>query len=83
VSELTATEDGHYVAIDGRRRRATDPSIPEDRRDELVHTLMGWLGAEKCVTPKEHRRSRPRVRVAHRRGGSRTPSKAGDGGRLG
>ena len=36
------TDDGHYVVIDGRRWRATDPAIPADRRDELVHALMAW-----------------------------------------
>lgn len=34
------TPDGHYVIIDGRRWRATDPSIPEERRQELVKELM-------------------------------------------
>jgi uncharacterized protein len=34
------TPDGRYVIIDGRRRRATDPSIPEDRRKELLCELM-------------------------------------------
>jgi hypothetical protein len=36
------TEDGHFVVIDGRRWRATDPSIPEERRTELVGLLMSW-----------------------------------------
>ena len=36
------TDDGHHVVIDGRRWRATDPAIPEDRRDELTRTLMAW-----------------------------------------
>ncbi|HEX8424408.1 MAG TPA: hypothetical protein VF634_13405, partial [Pyrinomonadaceae bacterium] len=31
---------GHHVLIDGRRWRATDPSIPEERRQELVNELM-------------------------------------------
>ena len=34
------TADGHHVLIDGRRWRATDPSIPEERRQELVNELM-------------------------------------------
>jgi hypothetical protein len=42
VSGPSATEDGHYLVIDGRRWRATDPSIPEDRRTELVRILMAW-----------------------------------------
>lgn len=36
------TPDGRYVVVDGRRWRATDPAIPEDRRDELTHVLMAW-----------------------------------------
>ncbi|WP_445148670.1 hypothetical protein [Baekduia sp. Peel2402] len=34
------TPDGRHVVIDGRRWRATDPSIPEARRRELVSELM-------------------------------------------
>ena len=36
------TADGHYVVIDGRRWRATDPAIPETRRAELTAILMAW-----------------------------------------
>jgi hypothetical protein len=36
------TPDGRYVVIAGRRWRATDPLIPEDRRDELTRVLMAW-----------------------------------------
>jgi hypothetical protein len=43
VSEPPArTEDGHYFVINGRRWRATDPSIPEPRREELTRILMAW-----------------------------------------
>jgi hypothetical protein len=42
VSGPATTEDGHYVVINGRRWRATDPSIPQERRDELVGILMAW-----------------------------------------
>ena len=34
--------DCHYVVIDGRRWRATDPAIPEPRRAELTRILMAW-----------------------------------------
>ena len=34
--------DGHYVVMDGRRWRATDPAIPEPRRAELTRILMAW-----------------------------------------
>ncbi len=36
------TPDGRYVVVAGRRWRATDPAIPEARRDELTHALMAW-----------------------------------------
>jgi hypothetical protein len=42
MGDAELTEDGRYVVIDGRRWRATDPAIPEDRRDELTRTLMAW-----------------------------------------
>ncbi len=36
------TDDGHYIVINGRRWRATDPAIPEERRAELTRILMAW-----------------------------------------
>jgi hypothetical protein len=42
MSEPPKTDDGHYVVINGRRWRATDPDIPEPRRDELTRILMAW-----------------------------------------
>ena len=42
MSGPAATDDGHYFIIDGRRWRATDPSIPKDGRAELVQILMAW-----------------------------------------
>ncbi|MES2465287.1 MAG: hypothetical protein V4671_32375 [Armatimonadota bacterium] len=34
------TADGHYVVIDGRRWRATNPNLPEEVRQQLVNELM-------------------------------------------
>lgn len=34
------SDDGRYVVVDGRRWRATDPSVPEAFRAELVAELM-------------------------------------------
>ncbi len=36
------TPDGRYLVIKGRRWRATDPAIPEERRQELTRVLMAW-----------------------------------------
>jgi hypothetical protein len=42
VGQPQRTEDGYHVVINGRRWRATDPSIPENRRAELTRILMAW-----------------------------------------
>ena len=34
------TVDGRWIVVDGRRWRATDPSIPAKLREELVDELM-------------------------------------------
>ncbi|OBI81589.1 hypothetical protein [Mycobacterium asiaticum] len=49
------TPDGRYVIVDGRRWRASDPLIPEDRRTELVTILMAWRREVRRVkgTPQE------------------------------
>jgi len=47
------TPDGRYLVIAGRRWRASDPAIPEARRQELTRVLMAWR--------REVRRSRGSV----------------------
>ena len=42
MREPTTTDDGRYIVVNDRRWRATDPLIPEERRVELVRTLMAW-----------------------------------------
>ncbi|WP_144875528.1 DUF3253 domain-containing protein [Microbacterium sp. 1.5R] len=50
------TEDGHHVVIDGRRWRATDPTIPDSFRQELVDELMAARRAVKAAEPDARRR---------------------------
>ena len=38
--DVERTPDGHHVVVDGRRWRATDTSIPDPLRAELVKELM-------------------------------------------
>lgn len=54
------TPDGHHLVIDGRRWRASDPSIPDTFRAELVAELMTArrLGQDGPAT------ARPRVHDA-------------------
>ncbi|WP_258934323.1 hypothetical protein [Nesterenkonia pannonica] len=40
MGEPERTEDGRHIVVDGRRWRASDPSIPEKLRSELVKELM-------------------------------------------
>ena len=71
------TPDGHYVIIDGRRWRATDPNLPESRRKELVRELMsarsavGWAKRRKDATAE--RAARDRVQAAKVALGERGP----------
>lgn len=47
-TEPERTPDGHHFVIDGRRWRATDPSIPDSFRQELVDELMDARRAVKA-----------------------------------
>ncbi|WIM89085.1 hypothetical protein PT015_06360 [Candidatus Mycobacterium wuenschmannii] len=55
MAEPPTADDGHYLLIDGRKWRATDPKIPQDRRDELVRILMAWRRKVRSTkgTPQE------------------------------
>ncbi|WP_407361668.1 DUF3253 domain-containing protein [Microbacterium sp. LBN7] len=50
------TPDGHHIVVDGRRWRATDPSIPDTFRQELVDELMAARRAVKADEPDARRR---------------------------
>jgi hypothetical protein len=71
------TPDGHHVVIDGRRWRATDPSIPEARREELVRELMSARSAvghaKRRKDPEAEATARRRVHAAKVALGERGP----------
>ena len=75
--ELEHTPDGHYVIIDGRRWRATDPGLSEERRQELVDELMSArraVGAAKRAEDADaERAARARVHAAKVGLGERGP----------
>lgn len=50
------TPDGHHIVVDGRRWRATDPSIPANFRQELVDELMSARRAVKAAESDARRR---------------------------
>ncbi|ROP44541.1 hypothetical protein EDC03_0661 [Pseudokineococcus lusitanus] len=37
--DVTRTEDGRWLVVDGRRWRAQDPGLPDDVRARLLHHL--------------------------------------------
>ena len=75
--EPERTPDGRYVVIDGRRWRASDPALPEARRQALVRELMsarsavGW--AKRRQDPAAERAARDRVHAAKVALGERGP----------
>ena len=54
------TDDGRYIVVDGRRWRASDPSIPPKLNQELVDELMS---ARRAVRT-DPEAARPRVQDA-------------------
>ena len=58
---MVTTEDGHFIVIDGRRWRATDPAIPDEVAAELRKALMS---------------ARRDVGTAKRRGEDEKPARA-------
>lgn len=40
MNGVSPADDGRWIVVDGRRWRATDPSIPSGLRQELVNELM-------------------------------------------
>lgn len=68
ADEPERTEDGRYLIIDGRRWRASDPRLPEARREQLVSEVMAArrdVGAAKREGNAEaEREARARVHAA-------------------
>lgn len=50
------TADGRHIIVNGRKWRATDPSIPENFRQELVDELMAARRAVKSADSDARRR---------------------------
>ncbi|HEV2639121.1 MAG TPA: hypothetical protein VGX23_28520 [Actinocrinis sp.] len=51
--EREKTADGHYVVINGRRWRATDPSLPDDVAARLRRHLMSARRAVRTALAAE------------------------------
>lgn len=73
------TADGHHVVIDGRRWRATDPSIPDGFRQELVDELMAARRAVKSSEVDARRRVHDAKTALGERGAPWWEERTGDG----
>ena len=63
--DVEHTEDGRFIVVDGRRWRATDPLIPDERRSELQKVLMAWRrDVRRTKGTDEERHSRDGVQAA-------------------
>lgn len=75
--KIEKTEDGHYVIIDGRKWRATNPNLPEDVRQKWVNELMSArreVGrALKAKDTAAEKAARERVQTAKVALGERGP----------
>ncbi|NEK57715.1 biopolymer transporter Tol [Geodermatophilus sabuli] len=76
--EVTRTEDGRWLVVDGRRWRAADPSLPDEVRARLLHHLgvarsgvrtAGRAGDDAAVAA-----ARARVQLAKTGLGERGPA---------
>ncbi len=71
------TPDGHYVVIDGRKWRATNPNLPEEVRQGLVNELMSARravgAARKSGDSEAEKAARARVNAAKIGLGERGP----------
>lgn len=68
MGEVEHTADGRYVVIDGRRWRATDPSLPDDvaagLRRELMSARRDVGAALRAQDAEAERAARARVHRA-------------------
>jgi hypothetical protein len=66
--EPERTPDGHFIVVDGRRWRATDPEIPAEAAARLRSLLMRARrdvgAARRAEDPAGERDARARVQVA-------------------
>jgi len=63
AGRVADADDDHYFVVDGRRWRATDPSIPEKLKTELVGELMAARRAVRDAKGEEAAVKAARARV--------------------
>lgn len=81
--DVERTPDGRYIIVDGVLWRATDPRLPDDRRQYLVKELMDARravgAAKRAGDARAESRARGRVHAAKVALGERGPVWWSDG----
>jgi hypothetical protein len=67
------TPDGRYIVVRGRLWRASNPNLPEDRREELVSQLMKARSQVRSTDQTRKKAARAAVDTAKRELGERGP----------
>jgi hypothetical protein len=80
--KIEPTPDGHYVIIDGRKWRATNPNLPEDVRQNLVNELMSARRAVAAALKAKIKRQKTRRATAFKRRKKDWASAARNGGKT-
>ncbi|SFT70391.1 hypothetical protein SAMN05660657_02530 [Geodermatophilus amargosae] len=73
--EVSHTDDGRWIVVDGRRWRKADPALPDDVRARLLSHLGTARSAVRTATdPAAVRAARDRVQLAKTGLGERGPA---------
>ena len=76
--EVTRTDDGRFIVVDGRRWRTADPALPDDVRERLLHHLgvgrSGVRAARRGGDDAAVAAARARVQLAKTGLGERGPA---------
>jgi len=73
-ADAPTTPDGRYLVVRGRLWRKSNPGLPEDLRQSLVHVLMDARRARaRPLSPAERRAARDEVDRAKQALGERGP----------
>nr|WP_034922332.1 hypothetical protein [Erythrobacter sp. SD-21] len=77
TDEIQRTADGRYIVVRGRLWRASNPALPEAKRESLVHELMdarrAVAAARRSDDAKAEKAARARVHDAKVGLGERGP----------
>ena len=67
--DIGRTEDGHYIIVNNRKWRATDPLIPAEELEQLKHYLAIGRSGTRSAKGKGKQESDEAVKLARKKTG--------------